>query len=249
MTGPTRIIAGNWKMNGTGESLDEARAVAEALAQSPAAVRVALCPPATLIWRMKQALGAGPVEIGGQDCHAEREGAFTGDVSAEMLTDAGARLVILGHSERRALHGETDAVVSAKVLAALAAGLEPIICVGETLAEREAGQAEQVVERQLLGSLPEALAGQAFALAYEPVWAIGTGRVAEPADIGTMHAHIRAVLARHLGDSGDRAPILYGGSVKPSNAAETLSVAEVGGALVGGASLKATDFLGIIRAA
>jgi triosephosphate isomerase len=246
MTAPTPLIAGNWKMNGLAASLDEARAVAAGLA-GLSGVRVAICPPATLIDRLRQAIGGGPVLVGGQDCRAEASGAFTGDISAEMLADAGASLVILGHSERRAGHGETDALVAAKARAALRVGLEPIVCVGETLEQRQAGQALTVVTGQVRGSLPAGLAGQAFAVAYEPVWAIGTGLTPTTAEIAEMHTAIRATLREMFGAEGDKAPILYGGSVKPSNAAEILHAAEVGGALVGGASLKAEDFLGIIR--
>ncbi|HBY42126.1 MULTISPECIES: triose-phosphate isomerase [unclassified Brevundimonas] len=243
-----KLVAGNWKMNGLGASLAEAETLEKALKEQAAACRVALCPPATLIDRMAQALKGGVVEIGGQDCHAETSGAYTGSVSAEMVRDAGAGLVILGHSERRAGFGETDADVAAKVEAALAAGLEPIICIGETLQQREAGQAVEVVSRQVAGSLPASLAGKAFAVAYEPVWAIGTGLTPTLEQIEEVHAAVRAAMVAKLGEGGRVAPILYGGSVKPSNAKEILAVAEVGGALVGGASLKAEDFLGIIRA-
>lgn len=244
-----KLVAGNWKMNGLGASLGEAEKLAKALQEQAAACRVALCPPATLTDRMARVLADTPVEMGGQDCHAEASGAFTGSVSAEMLADAGAVLVILGHSERRAGFGETDADVAAKVEAALAAGLEPVICIGETLSQREAGQAVEVVSRQVAGSLPPSLAGKAFAVAYEPVWAIGTGLTPTLEQIEEVHAAVRAAMVARLGEGGRIAPILYGGSVKPSNAAEILAVAEVGGALVGGASLKAEDFLGIIRAA
>ena len=243
-----KLVAGNWKMNGLGASLAEAETLETALKEQAAACRVALCPPATLIDRMAQALKGGAVEVGGQDCHAAASGAYTGSVSAEMVRDAGARLVILGHSERRAGFGETDADVAAKVEAALAADLEPIICIGETLQEREAGQAVEVVSRQVAGSLPALLAGKAFAVAYEPVWAIGTGLTPTLEQIEEVHAAVRAAMVAKLGEGGRAAPILYGGSVKPSNAREILAVAEVGGALVGGASLKAEDFLGIIRA-
>lgn len=244
-----KLVAGNWKMNGLGASLGEAEALAKALQEQAAACRVALCPPATLTERMARVLEGSAVELGGQDCHAEASGAFTGSVSADMLVDAGAALVILGHSERRAGFGETDADVAAKVEAALAAGLEPIICIGETLEQREAGQAVEIVSRQVHGSLPEGLSGKAFAVAYEPVWAIGTGLTPTLEQIEEVHAAVRAAMVAKLGEGGRVAPILYGGSVKPSNAAEILAVAEVGGALVGGASLKAEDFLGIIRAA
>ncbi|MGQ2989891.1 MAG: triose-phosphate isomerase [Brevundimonas sp.] len=242
-----KLIVGNWKMNGLGADLAEALALGAALQASPARARVGVCPPATLIERLSRAVG-NTIEVGGQDCHAEPAGAFTGSVSAAMLADAGAKLVILGHSERRAACGETDADVAAKVDAAVAAGLEPIVCVGETLAQREAGEAVEVVSRQMAGSVSDALKGQAFAVAYEPVWAIGTGLIPTLEQIEAVHRAVRAALIARLGDDGRTAPILYGGSVKPSNAAEILHAAEVGGALVGGASLKAEDFLGIIRA-
>lgn len=244
-----KLIAGNWKMNGTAASLAEAAALQQALAAEPAACRVALCPPATLIDRLAVTVKGGAVEVGAQDCHAEASGAFTGSISAEMLKDAGATLVILGHSERRAGFGETDADVAAKTEAALAAGLEPIICVGETLEQRQAGDAVAVVSAQVAGSLPQSLSGKAFAVAYEPVWAIGTGLTPTLEQIEEVHSAVRAAMVARLGEGGRVAPILYGGSVKPSNAAEILNVPEVGGALVGGASLKAADFLGIIRAA
>ena len=247
MTAPTPLIAGNWKMNGVAASLDEARAVAAGLG-GVSGVRVAICPPATLIDRLRNALAGAAVLVGGQDCRAEASGAFTGDLSAEMLADAGAKLVILGHSERRAGYGETDALVAAKVAAALTCGLEPIVCVGETLEQRQAGEALAVVTRQVRGSLPGELTGQAFAVAYEPVWAIGTGLTPTTAEIEEMHTTIRATLRGMFGPTSDMTAILYGGSVKPSNAAEILHAAEVGGALVGGASLKAADFLGIINA-
>ncbi|THD68669.1 triose-phosphate isomerase [Phenylobacterium sp.] len=246
MTVPIPLIAGNWKMNGLAASLDEARAVAVGLGTFRGG-RVAICPPATLIERLSRALAGGPVLVGGQDCRAEASGAFTGDISAEMLVDAGASLVILGHSERRAGYAETDAAVAAKVGAALRAGLEPIVCVGETLDQRQAGEALAVVTEQVRGSLPAELATDAFAVAYEPVWAIGTGLTPTIAEIEEMHVAIRATLREMFGARSDTVPILYGGSVKPSNAAEILRATEVGGALVGGASLKAADFLGIIE--
>lgn len=246
MTAPTPLIAGNWKMNGTLASLDEARAVAAGLDGVKA--RVAICPPAWLIHAMSQALAGTAVLVGAQDSHVEASGAFTGDLSAEMLAEAGAKLVILGHSERRAGHGETDALVAAKVRAVLRAGLEPIVCVGETLEQRKAGDALSVVTGQVRGSLPPELAGKAWSVAYEPVWAIGTGLTPTLVEIEEMHAAIRATLREQFGAEGGKPAILYGGSVKPSNAAEILHAAEVGGALVGGASLKATDFLGIVTA-
>lgn len=243
-----KLIAGNWKMNGLGADLMEAEALTAALGHRNAAVRVALCPPATLIERMSRILAGGAVELGAQDCHAALSGAFTGSVSAAMLRDAGATLVIVGHSERRAAFGETDADVAAKAEAATSQGLEPIICVGETLTERESGDAVAVVTRQVLGSVPMTVGAHPFAIAYEPVWAIGTGMTPTLEQIAEIHAAVRAALLEKLGEAGRGAPILYGGSVKPSNAAEILAVDEVGGALVGGASLKAEDFLGIIRA-
>ncbi|MDO9432426.1 MAG: triose-phosphate isomerase [Phenylobacterium sp.] len=246
MTSPTPLIAGNWKMNGLAASLSEAQAVAAAIGGAKA--RVAICPPATLVARAASAVNGTALLLGGQDCRAEISGAFTGDVSAEMLADAGASLVILGHSERRAGYGETDSLVAAKVEAALRAGLEPIICVGETLEERKAGKALEIVTGQVRGSLPASLAGKAFSVAYEPVWAIGTGLTPTTPEIEEIHIAIRATLVEVFGDHGKTPPILYGGSVKPSNANEILHAAEVGGALVGGASLKAEDFLGIINA-
>ena len=244
----TPLIAGNWKMNGLSADLAEAVILADALKGQSPSVRVALCPPATLIERMSRSVAGSAVLVGGEDCHAEVSGAFTGDISAEMLAEAGARLVIVGHSERRAGHGETDAMVAAKALAAVRAGLEPIICVGETLAEREAGRALDVVTGQIAGSVPAALATAAVTVAYEPVWAIGTGLTPTIAQIEEVHIAIRAALGRALGAAGASVAILYGGSVKPSNASEILRAAEVGGALVGGASLKAADFLQIVRA-
>ena len=234
-------------MNGLGASLGEVEALRAALAEAAPACRVALCPPATLIDRMARTAGEG-IEIGGQDCRAESHGAFTGDVSAAMLRDAGATLVILGHSERRHGHGETDAVVASKAEAAVSAGLEPIICVGETLEQREAGRAVEVVRGQIMASLPVTLAETGtFAVAYEPVWAIGTGLTPTLEQIEEVHRAVRAAMIERLGLAGAARPILYGGSVKPENAREILTVPEVGGALVGGASLKAADFLGIVR--
>jgi triosephosphate isomerase len=246
MTAPQPLIAGNWKMNGVSASLAEAKAVAAGL--EGASARVAICPSATLIAQMAWTLKDTGVAVGGQDCRAEASGAFTGDVAAEQVKDAGASLVILGHSERRAGYGETDALVAAKAQAALRAGLEPIVCVGETLEQRKAGEALAVVTGQVRGSLPAELAGKAYSVAYEPVWAIGTGLTPTTPEIEEVHRAIRATLVEMFGDAGRAPPILYGGSVKPSNAVEILHADEVGGALVGGASLKAEDFLGIIRA-
>ncbi len=248
METPVKLIVGNWKMNGLASALEQASALRSALEAQPVHARVGLCPPATLIARMADVLGAGPVELGGQDCHAEDVGAFTGSIAAPMLADAGARLVILGHSERREGFGETDADVAAKVEAALRAGLEPIICVGESLATREAGDAVAFVTGQVRASLPDTLKDRPFAVAYEPIWAIGTGLTPTLDQIGEVHAAIRAALVERLGQGARRAPILYGGSMKPDNAADILSVPDVGGGLVGGASLKADDFIRIIRA-
>jgi triosephosphate isomerase len=246
MTAPQPLIAGNWKMNGVSASLAEAKAVAAGLGST--SVRVAICPSATLIAQMAWALKETAVAVGGQDCRAEVSGAFTGDVAAEQIKDAGASLVILGHSERRAGYGETDALVAAKAQAALRAGLEPIVCVGETLEQRKAGEALAVVTGQVRGSLPADLAGKAYSVAYEPVWAIGTGLTPTTPEIEEVHRAIRATLVELFGEAGRAPAILYGGSVKPANADEILHADEVGGALVGGASLKAEDFLGIIRA-
>jgi triosephosphate isomerase len=246
MTAPTPLIAGNWKMNGTSASLAEAKAIAEGVGACPG--RVAICPPSILVHRMAEALKGTKVLVGGQDAHWDDAGAFTGDISGEMLADAGAQMVILGHSERRAGYRETDEIVAAKVKAALRAGLEPIVCVGETLDERKAGDTLKIVTGQVRGSLPAELAGKTFAVAYEPVWAIGTGLTPTTAEIEEVHRAIRATLVELFGEAGRAVPILYGGSVKPSNAAEILHADEVGGALVGGASLKAQDFLAIVTA-
>ena len=249
MAAPRPLIAGNWKMFGLGGAVDEARQVAAALLVKPAKARVAICAPSTLVERLARAVEGSSLIVGGQDIHAEPSGAYTGDISAEMLADAGAKMVILAHSERRSVYGETDAVAAAKAKAALRAGLEPIVCVGETLAERQAGRTLEVICGQVKGSLPQELAGRAFALAYEPVWAIGTGLTPTLAQIEEAHVALREAMVDALGEAGRAAPILYGGSVKPDNAAEILQVRDVGGALVGGASLKAEDFLKIVRAA
>jgi triosephosphate isomerase len=242
------LVAGNWKMNGLGASLVEIEAVAAHVNGVSDGPEVLICPPATLVARAA-VQAAGRIAIGGQDCHAEPSGAFTGDISAEMLKDAGARAVIVGHSERRHYHGETDRDVAAKARAAWRAGLSAIICVGETEAERDAGRALDIVANQIRGSVPDDADGAGTAVAYEPVWAIGTGRTPMNWEITQMHAHIRAELAALLGAKGRDLRILYGGSVKPTNAREILALPEVGGALVGGASLKAKDFLEIVRAA
>ena len=240
-------IVGNWKMNGSRAMLAEARAIDRATARLPG-VQVALAPPFTLIHAMREAVES--IGVGGQDCHVEAGGAFTGDISAPILVDAGADFTIVGHSERRALHGETDALVRAKAEAALAAGLGVILCVGETEAERDSGKAEDVVGKQLDGSLPRGDdAAAKLSVAYEPVWAIGTGRVPLVADVSAMHRSIRTKLNAVYGEAGAGVRILYGGSVKADNAAELLSADEVGGALVGGASLTAESFVAIIGTA
>lgn len=246
---PRKFVAGNWKMHGVGASIGEAVAVARSLAEEPTDVRVAIFPPATLIHRMAQALDGTAVEVGGQDAHAHAWGAYTGDICTEMLKDAGAELVILGHSERRITYGETNEVVAAKADQARKAGLEPIICVGESRSQREQGRAIEVVRAQVKESVPMSIAGKAFSVAYEPIWAIGSGLTPTVPQIEEVHASIRKVLIERFGPAGASVAILYGGSVKPDNAAEILQAKEVGGALVGGASLNAEDFLAIIRAA
>ncbi len=235
------LIAGNWKMNGLSAASAEIKALITKFAGSAPDDRdVLICPPATLLMAFASSFSDEGFEFGGQDCHANASGAHTGDISAEMLADAGAAYVIVGHSERRADHAETDAQVKAKADAALNAGLSPIVCVGETREEREAGKALDVVAAQLDGSLPQT--PSAFVIAYEPVWAIGTGLTPTIDDIAEMHAHIRNKTRADI-------RVLYGGSVKPANAQEILAVKDVNGALVGGASLKADDFYGIISAA
>ena len=243
-----QLIAGNWKMNGLGASLAELDVIASRVASNPPHADILICPPATLIARAV-ATAKGRLAIGGQDCHAEISGAFTGDVSAEMLKDAGATFVIVGHSERRQYHHETDAIVAAKAKAVHRAGLAAIICIGETEAERNAGKALDVVARQIEGSVPQEASISSTVIAYEPVWAIGTGRTPTNSEIAEMHAHLRKRLIARLGAHAKDVRLLYGGSVKPSNAREILALPEVGGALVGGASLKASDFQSIFEAA
>lgn len=238
-----KLAAGNWKMNGSNAALAEIAA----LAAHPAQSEVLICPPATLIAAAVRA-ASGAVMIGAQDCHASASGAHTGDIAAPMLAEAGATHVIVGHSERRSDHGETSAQVAAKAAAARTAGLTPIICVGETAAERAAGRAEEIVTRQMLESLP-ADSDATLIVAYEPIWAIGTGDTATTDDIAMMHRALRAALSEHLGvEAAHKIRLLYGGSVKPGNAREIFAVADVDGALVGGASLTASDFGTIIAA-
>jgi triosephosphate isomerase len=243
-----QLIAGNWKMHGETASLAEIETVAEIVGTSATGADILICPPATLISRASQ-MAAGRIAIGGQDCHPEACGAFTGDISAEMLRDAGASAVIVGHSERRQYHGETNALIAAKARAGWRAGLLVIICIGETEGERASGGHLDVCKDQLSGSVPDEATSENTAIAYEPVWAIGTGKTATTEDIASMHAHIRSCLVTRLGAAGKGIRILYGGSVKPGNAREILATPEVGGALVGGASLKAMDFHAIFSAA
>ena len=242
-----KLVVGNWKMNGSLAQLAELNAIGAA-AREAGGVDVAVCPPFTLI-APARARATG-LAVGGQDCHAAESGAHTGSISVAMLKEAGARLVIVGHSERRAEQGETDAIVRAKAETALRHALQVIVCVGESEAQRERGEAIAVVGAQLQGSLPQSGEGEGeLVVAYEPIWAIGTGKVATPADVAEMHAAIRAELKQLLGDRGAHIRILYGGSVKPDNAAGLFAVPDVDGALVGGASLTAADFVPIIEAA
>ncbi len=244
------LVAGNWKMNGLEASLSEIMAMA---ARFDAGLRertdLLVCPPATMIAAAARAASGTGIAVGGQDCHAKESGAHTGDVSAEMLADAGATHVVVGHSERRTDHAESDAVVKAKAEAARRAGLIAIVCVGETRAEREAGRTLDIVRGQLSGSIPAGMSAADLVIAYEPVWAIGTGLTPTAADVAEVHAAIRSALAGSVGaPEAAKVRILYGGSVKPSNAVELMSVADVDGALVGGASLKAADFMAIADA-
>jgi triosephosphate isomerase len=243
------LVAGNWKMNGTTASLNELHAIGHGFMSGlDAETDAVICPPATLIGRAHEVLKGTPVKVGGQDCHAAESGAYTGDISAEMLKDCGASYVIVGHSERRTGYGETDGAVRAKAQAAWRAGIVAIICIGETRAERELGSTLDVLSKQLAGSVAAAATSANTVIAYEPVWAIGTGLTPTLDDVAAAHAHIRAELKGALGAEAARMRLLYGGSVKPSNAVELLSVDNVDGALVGGASLKAGDFLGIAEA-
>lgn len=244
------LIAGNWKMNGlAADSLALARAVADGVKQAAWTDReVLICPPSTLVAAIANAVKSSGVLVGGQNCHAAASGAHTGDISAEMLRDAGASHVIVGHSERRTDCGETDVIVRAKAEAAWRAGLLPVVCIGETLAEREAGRTLAVLETQLKGSIPAGASALKLVVAYEPVWAIGTGKTPTTAEVAAAHAHIRQVLRGLVADS-DAVRLLYGGSVKASNAGELLGAGDVDGALVGGASLKAEEFLAIAKAA
>jgi triosephosphate isomerase len=243
------LVAGNWKMNGLAASLPELVAICGGYSAAlKARADFLICPPATLIREARVQAAATGVFIGGQDCHAKASGANTGDISAEMLKDAGASFVIAGHSERRADHGETDAVVRAKAEAGWRAGLTAIVCVGERKEQREAGKAVAVVREQLAGSIPDGATAAKLVVAYEPVWAIGTGLTPTKADVAEMHKAIRETLAQRFGAEGQNTRILYGGSVKPENARDLIIQPDVDGALIGGASLKAKDFLGIAAA-
>lgn len=240
------LVAGNWKMNGLKPSLaqldDIARGYTAAL---KAEADLLICPPVTLLAEAAARAGASGIAFGGQDCHSKASGAHTGDIAAEMLKDAGATYVIVGHSERRADHGDTDAVVKAKAEAAWRAGLTAIVCVGERKEHREAGKAVEVVGAQLAASIPDGASSERLVVAYEPVWAIGTGLTPTAKDVAEMHASIREALHKRFGATGEATRILYGGSVKPENAHELIIQIDVDGALIGGASLKAVDFLGI----
>ncbi|MFD3189364.1 triose-phosphate isomerase [Sedimentitalea sp. HM32M-2] len=242
-----KLAAGNWKMNGSGADL---AMLGELARRHPAPdCQVLICPPATLIDRAARAVDGSAIAIGGQDCHFGANGAHTGDISAAMLAEAGATAVIVGHSERRQDHHENNDMVRAKAEAALAAGLTAILCVGESQAQREAGRTLDVIAEQLAGSMPQDATAHGVVIAYEPIWAIGTGLVAEPAQISQVHEFLRAQLRQRLGEqTGQAIRLLYGGSVKPANAAEIFAVADVDGALVGGASLSAADFAPIIAA-
>ncbi|KQW23543.1 triosephosphate isomerase [Afipia sp. Root123D2] len=242
------LVAGNWKMNGLKASLNELVAIGQGAGEVAQKADLLICPPATLLFTAAATVVGSKLAIGAQDCHPAASGAHTGDISAEMLADAGATAVIVGHSERRADHHETDEVVRQKALAARRAGLVAIVCVGETRAERDAGKALEVVGRQLDGSVPAGATAANLVVAYEPVWAIGTGLTPTPKDVEEVHAFIRKKLTERLKGEGAAVRILYGGSVKPGNAAELMAVPHVNGALVGGASLKAVDFLAIAAA-
>lgn len=240
------LIAGNWKMNGLKASLGEIRQVSTEVSSGKEGIEVLLCVPATLVALAADAANGSSLKIGGESCHTEVSGAHTGDISAEMLADAGASHVIVGHSERRMDHGETNEVVAEQAAAALQAGLTPIICIGESLDQRKAGETLDFVASQIKGSIPAGVDAEAIVIAYEPIWAIGTGEVASVEQIDEVHRAIRARLGERFGpEKADMIPLLYGGSMKPGNAEEILAVEDVNGGLIGGASLKAADFLAI----
>ena len=245
--GPRPLVAGNWKMNGSIATLKEPRLLSAMLKDVKLKCEVMVCPPAIITRRVKSVLKGTRIKVGGQDCHWNASGAHTGDISPEMLREAGCSAVIVGHSERRTNHGETDEIVAKKAEGVHRAGLTAIICIGETLEERKAGKTLDVVSRQLKGSVPKGSTAANTVIAYEPVWAIGTGLTPTAAEVAEVHTHIRTELAGIMGSEGAGVRILYGGSVKPSNAAELMGQPNVDGALVGGASLKASDFIGIIK--
>ena len=242
------LVAGNWKMNGLKRSAVELEKIVAGAAEVAGNADLLICPPATLVSAFASVAPGSKVAIGGQDCHHVASGAFTGDVSAEMLADAGATFVIVGHSERRTIHKETDAEINAKTQAAWRAGLIAIVCIGETREERDAKKTLDVLGRQIDGSVPDGATAANLVIAYEPVWAIGTGLTPTTADVADAHGFIRQRLAKRHASAADAVRILYGGSVKPSNAKELMAVSDVDGALVGGASLLAADFLGIAAA-
>jgi len=242
------LVVGNWKMNGLRKSSSELLRIVQESVKLPRHIELVVCPPATLVAQLSVLARGSRVRVGAQDCHPEPAGAYTGDISAEMLADAGAVLVIIGHSERRSYHKETDAQVRVKTLAAWRAGMTAIVCLGETRAERESRQTLDVIARQLSASLPEGARGENLVIAYEPVWAIGTGLTPTTADVAEVHKLIRTKLVERYHAAGEAMRILYGGSVKPGNAHELMHVDNVDGALVGGASLKADEFLAIASA-
>jgi len=239
------LVAGNWKMNGTRDSLNELKAMAEGAPDLSDKIDMLICPPATLVYVATALVTDSPLKIGAQDCHAAQSGAFTGDISAAMIADCFGTFAIVGHSERRTLHKESDALVRAKAEAAITAGLVAIVCIGETEAERKGGSTLDVLRTQLAGSVPDGATAETVVIAYEPVWAIGTGLTPTAGDVEEAHAFMRAELNTRFGGEGAKMRILYGGSVKPSNAGELMAIANVDGALIGGASLKSSDFLAI----
>lgn len=239
------LVAGNWKMNGTRDSLNELKAMAEGASTLSGKIDTLICPPATLLYVATALVTDSPLKIGAQDCHTQQSGAFTGDISAAMIADCFGTFAIVGHSERRTLHKEDDALVRAKAEAAISAGLTAIVCIGETEAERRGGTTLAVLKTQLAGSVPDGATATTVVIAYEPVWAIGTGLTPTARDVEEAHAFMRAELQARFGGEGGNMRILYGGSVKPSNAAELMGIANVDGALIGGASLKSADFLAI----
>lgn len=241
------LVAGNWKMNGTRDSLNELKAIAAGVEPLSGKIDTLICPPATLLYVSTALVTDSPLRIGAQDCHTAQSGAYTGEISAAMIADCFGTFAIVGHSERRTLHMEDDALVCSKAEAAIAADLTAIICIGETEAERRSGATLDVLKKQLAGSVPDGATAATVVIAYEPVWAIGTGLTPTADDIREAHAFMRAELKTRFGDEGARMRILYGGSVKPSNAAELMGIADVDGALIGGASLKSADFLAICQ--